>query len=136
MAETGTVVGATLGQRPGATPLPAVASRLETYFATVAQLIGLGVTVAAGTDAGVSPAKPHDVLPRAVTMLVDRGVDFDRALATATGAAAAACGIGERKGRLARGYDADVLVVRGDPRLDPAALLDVDRVYRAGVRVR
>jgi imidazolonepropionase-like amidohydrolase len=32
MAETGTVVGATLGQRPGATPLPAVARRLETYL--------------------------------------------------------------------------------------------------------
>ena len=45
-------------------------------------------------------------------------------------------GIGERKGSLARGYAADVLVVRGNPRLDPAALLDVDRVYRAGVRVR
>jgi imidazolonepropionase-like amidohydrolase len=76
------------------------------------------------------------VLPRAVTALVDREVIFDRALATATSAAAAACGIGERKGSLARGYAADVLVVRGNPRLDPAALLDVDRVYRAGVRVR
>lgn len=136
MADAGTVVGATLGQNPGAAPLPAVARRLETYFSTVVELIGLGVTVACGTDVGVSPAKPHDDLPRGVITLTDRGVPFDDALATATRSAAAACGVGERKGRLERGYDADLLVVRGDPRYDPAALLAVDRVYRAGVRVR
>jgi imidazolonepropionase-like amidohydrolase len=44
--------------------------------------------------------------------------------------------VAERKGRLGRGYDAYLLVVRGDPRYDPAALLAVGRVYRAGVRVR
>jgi imidazolonepropionase-like amidohydrolase len=136
MADTGIVMGATLGQRPGAAPLPAVAARLETYFATVVELMGLGVPVAAGTDGGVSPAKPHDVLPRGVTALLDRGVAFDDALATVTTSAAAACGVGERKGRLERSYDADLLVVRGDPRQDAAALLDVARVYRAGVRVR
>jgi imidazolonepropionase-like amidohydrolase len=136
MADAGTVLGATLGQTPGALPLPAVARRLETYFATVVELIGIGVTVVSGTDGGVSPAKPHDVLPRGVIALTDRGVPVDDALATATRTAAAACGVGRRKGRLERGYDADLLVVRGDPRSDPAALLAVDRVYRAGRRVR
>jgi imidazolonepropionase-like amidohydrolase len=136
MADTGTVLGATLGQRPGAPPLPAVAARLETYFATVVELVGLGVRIVCGTDAGVSPPKPHDVLPRGLITLVDRGVAFDDALATATTQAAAACGVGRRKGRIASGYDADLLVVRGDPRADPAALLDVERVYRAGIRVR
>ncbi|SDC73778.1 Imidazolonepropionase [Geodermatophilus telluris] len=136
MADDGVVVGATLGRRPGAAPLPAVAQRLEGYLATVADLVGLGVTVVAGTDGGVSPGKPHDVLPLGIVALTDRGVALDDALATATTSAAAACGVGGRKGRLARGYDADLLVVRGDPRRDPAALLEVDRVYRAGVRVR
>jgi imidazolonepropionase-like amidohydrolase len=136
MADAGTVLGATLGQRPGSSPPPPVAQRLETYLATVVQLIGLGVPVAAGTDAGIGPGKPHDVLPRGLLMLTDRGVPFDDALATSTTQAAAACGVGRRKGRLASGYDADLLVVRGDPRTDPAALLDVERVYRAGVRVR
>jgi imidazolonepropionase-like amidohydrolase len=136
MASAGIVMGATLGQRPGVAPLPAVAHRLETYFSTVAELIGLGVTVACGTDAGVRPAKPHDVLPRGVVRLTDRGVAFDDALATATRSAALACGVGDRKGRLERGYDADLLVVRGDPRYDPAALFEVDSVDRAGVRVR
>ncbi|RBY91408.1 amidohydrolase family protein [Blastococcus sp. TF02A-30] len=133
MANAGIVLGATLGQRPGAAPLPAVAHRLETYFANVVELIGLGATVACGTDGGVSPGKPHDVLPRGIVALTDRGVPFDEALATATTTAAAACGVAERKGRLERGYDADLLVVRGDPRRDPAALLEVDSVYRAGV---
>jgi imidazolonepropionase-like amidohydrolase len=136
MADAGTVVGATLGQRPGATPLPAVADRLDTYFGTVVELIRLGVPVVCGTDGGVSPAKPHDVLPRGVLTLTDRRVPFDAALATVTTAAASACRVGERKGSIAKGYDADLLVVRGDPRQNPAALLDVDRVYRAGVRVR
>jgi imidazolonepropionase-like amidohydrolase len=136
MAAAGTVLGATLGRRPGAASLPAVAARLGIYFDTVAELLGHGVVVAAGSDAGVSPAKPHDVLPRGLLELTDRGVAVDDALATATTTAAAACGVGTRKGRIARGYDADLLVVRGDPRSSPAALLDVERVYRAGVRVR
>jgi imidazolonepropionase-like amidohydrolase len=136
MASAGTVMGATLGQRPGAAPLPAVAHRLATYFSNVVELMGLGVTVACGTDGGVSPGKPHDVLPRGIVTLTDRGVPFDEALATATTSAAGACGVGERKGRIERGYEADLLVVRGDPRHDSAALLEVDSVYRAGVRVR
>lgn len=136
MAAAGTVVGATLGQRPGGTPLPAVAARLQTYFSTVVELIRLGVPVVCGTDAGVSPAKPHDVLPRGLLTLTDRGVPFADALATVTTSAAVLCGVDARKGRIAAGYDADLLAVRGDPRQNPAALLDVDRVYRAGVRVR
>jgi len=136
MASNGTVMGATLGQRPGAAPLPAVAERLAAYFSNVVELIGLGVRVACGTDGGVSPGKPHDVLPRGIVTLTDRGVPFDDALATATTSAAEACRVGERKGRVERGYDADLLVVRGDPRHEPAALLDVHSVYRAGVRVR
>jgi imidazolonepropionase-like amidohydrolase len=136
MAGTGTGLGATLGQRPGAPPPPPIAARVEAYFDLVVELMALGVPVAGGSDAGVGPGKPHDVLPRGLRVLTDRGVSFDDALATVTTAAAAACGLGVRKGRLARGYDADLLVVRGDPRTDPSALLDVERVHRAGVRVR
>jgi imidazolonepropionase-like amidohydrolase len=136
MADAGIVVGATLGQLPGAAPPPAVAQRVETYLATVVELLGRGVSVVCGTDGGVSAGKPHDVLPRGVITLIARGIPFDDALATATTSAAAACRIGERKGQVAPGYDADLLVVRGDPRRDPAALLEVERVYRAGVRAR
>ncbi len=59
---------------------------------------------------------PHNVLPHAVIGLVDRGVPFSDALTTVTTAAAAACRVGERKGRIAVGYDADLLIARGAPR--------------------
>jgi imidazolonepropionase-like amidohydrolase len=109
---------------------------VETYIADVVELMRRGVSVVCGTDGGVSAGKPHDVLSRAVITLMDHGVSFDDAMATATTSAAALCGVGERKGRLAPRCDADLVVVQGDPRHDPAALLDVERVYRAGVRVR
>jgi imidazolonepropionase-like amidohydrolase len=129
MAVECTVVGATLGQRPGFVVPPVVAQRQEGYYRTVLALMDLGVRVVCGTDGGVGPAKPHDVLPRAVVELVRRGVAFTDALATATTGSAAACGVDGRKGRIAVGYDADLLVVRGDPE-------EVERVYRGGVRVR
>ena len=40
-----------------------------------------------------------------------------------------------RKGRLAKGFDADVLVVAGDPLADPAALASPVAVWHAGQRV-
>ena len=63
------------------------------------------------------------------------GMSNTAALAAATAYAAAACGLGHRKGRLLPHFDADLLVVGGDPvaRLD--ALFDVRAVFRAGSRV-
>lgn len=136
LQQAGTVVGATLGMLPGASPPPVIAQRLEAYYATLGRLLELGVRVVCGTDAGIAPTKPHDVLPHAVVQLVQRGTAFTQALTMATSGAAAACGVGDRKGRLAPGYDADLLVVRGDPAADASALLEVERVFRAGVRVR
>jgi imidazolonepropionase-like amidohydrolase len=135
MAAAGIVLSATLGQRPGLTPPPAIASRIEAMRANLGRLWDLGVPIVCGTDGGVGPPKPHDILPRAVLDLVGIGLPPD-ALAAATSAAADACGVGDRKGRLAAGYDADLLVVGGDLRADPEALVDVKRVYRAGQRVR
>jgi cytosine/adenosine deaminase-related metal-dependent hydrolase len=56
-------------------------------------------------------------------------------LAAATSVAARACGVGSRKGRLAPGFDADILAVAGDPTTDVRALLEVRAVFRAGRRV-
>lgn len=135
MAATGTVLGATLGQLTGHPVPPVIAQRQETYYRTVLACMEAGVPVVCGTDGGIGPAKPHDVLPHAVIELVERGVPFAAALATATTTAAAACGVGDRTGRIAVGYDADLLAVRGDPQVYPRALLDVAAVYRRGVRV-
>ena len=45
---------------------------------------------------------------------VERGLSTQRALAGATSFAAEVCGLADRKGRLAAGYDADLLVVHGE----------------------
>ena len=46
---------------------------------------------------------------------VHRGVCTADALASATALAATACGVGDRKGRLAADFAADLLLVDGDP---------------------
>jgi imidazolonepropionase-like amidohydrolase len=54
--------------------------------------------------------------------LVTAGLTVAQALATATSGAAEACGVGQRKGRLTVGYDADLLLVDGDLETDVTAL--------------
>jgi imidazolonepropionase-like amidohydrolase len=54
------------------------------------------------------------------------------ALRAVTSVAAEVCGLASRKGRLAPGFDADLVAVAGDPLTDPAALSDVRAVYLGG----
>ena len=88
----------------------------------VARLHRSGVRLVSGADSGIGPAKRHGVLPYAVCELVVDGLSVAEALATATSGAAEACGVGACKGRLAPGYDADLLVVAGDLETDVTAL--------------
>jgi imidazolonepropionase-like amidohydrolase len=88
----------------------------------------------AGTDAGIAPIKPHDILRRAVAQLAELGMTPPEALQTVTSTAARAIGFGGSKGRLAPGYDADVLVVDGDPLTDPSAIDRIRAVYSRGRR--
>jgi imidazolonepropionase-like amidohydrolase len=55
-------------------------------------------------------------------------------LASATSLAAQACGVGERKGRVAAGYDADLLMVNGDATADITALRRPVAVFLRGSR--
>lgn len=127
-------VGATLGfvPVPGAAPPPAVLARLPKARATLSRLIAAGALVVAGTDAGIGPPKPHSPLPYAVAQLVGLGRSPLDALRTVTSVAAGVCGVAHRKGRLAAGFDADLVAVAGDPLADPAALLAVQAVYLGG----
>jgi imidazolonepropionase-like amidohydrolase len=87
-----------------------------------------------GSDGGVSPSRQHGVLPEAVIDLADGGVSTADALASATSLAAEACGVGDRKGRLAARFDADLLLVDGDPLTDITALRNPAAVYVGGHR--
>ncbi|GAA4539469.1 amidohydrolase family protein [Pseudonocardia xishanensis] len=118
-------IGATVGVVPiaGLVPPPHVLRRLPAIQANLARMVAAGAVVVAGTDAGIAPLKPHGVLPRGLADLVAAGMTPLEALRAGTATAAAVVGLGERKGRLAPGYDADVLAVAGDPTTDPGALL-------------
>ena len=89
----------------------------------------------AGTDAGIAPIKPHDVVRHAPAMLRQLGFGQAEALRTITSDAAAVCGLGHRKGRIAPGFDADILAVDGDPITDPEALHRIRAVYARGTFV-
>jgi imidazolonepropionase-like amidohydrolase len=54
------------------------------------------------------------------------------ALRAMTSRAAAVCGLDDRKGRLAPGYDADILAVDGNPLADPDSLYRIRAVYVRG----
>ena len=130
-------VGATVGlvPVPGAVPPPELLQRLPSIMAVGRRMQQEGVRVVAGTDAGIAPVKPHDVLRHAVPQLLDLGMSTAEALRTITSVAADVCGVADRKGRIAAGYDADILAVGGDPLSQPEALHRLEAVYSRGRRV-
>ena len=136
MAERGTYVGTTSAVVPGIDPPPVIQSRLETITNTMARMRDLGVRIVCSSDAGIAPTKPHGVLPFGLVKLAQLFMSNAEAIASATSVAAAACGVDHRKGRIAPGFDADLLAVHGDPLATIDDLQRVAAVYRAGERVR
>lgn len=128
------VVGLTLGVVPLPDfPMPPFfQANLPKLMANMARVIAAEVPVVLGTDAGISPVKPHDVLPLAVAQFAALGAGAERAVRTVTSYAAEVIGLGHRKGRIAAGYDADLLAVDGDPLTDPTALQRVQAVFVRG----
>jgi imidazolonepropionase-like amidohydrolase len=133
IAEQRIAVSPTVGAAP--TNRPGISTLAESFFPILEDMHRAGVRLIGGTDAGISPAKPHDVLPYAVAFLARAGLTNVEALAAATSGCADACGVADRKGSLAPGMDADFFAVAGDPTRDPGALLNVTAVFRGGSRV-
>jgi imidazolonepropionase-like amidohydrolase len=137
MVKAGTFVGATEAWlAEGAMVAPHLAERLEQRSANFARMHREGVRLVCCSDAGAGPRKPHGVLPRGIIHFGSIGLTNAEALASATTVAAEACGIADRKGRIAAGYDADLLAVAGDALQRLEALLDVRAVFRLGRPVR
>ena len=91
----------------------------------------MGVRLIAGTDAGVNNT-PHHQYVGGLEHLVTLGFRPAEVLAMATSEAAEALGLGATTGRLAPGYDADMIVVDGDPEADISALGRLRRVIARG----
>jgi len=91
----------------------------------------LGVRIIAGTDAGVDN-NPHHQYVGGLEYLVTLGFRPEQVIAMATTEAAAALGVYAVTGRLAPGYEADLIVVDGDPRADIAVLGQLRRVVARG----
>lgn len=142
LAANGVTVCPTLGREDIGRPLPPRVAELqqrigltwEDRLAMVGRMYRAGVVIASGVDAGISDGKAHGSLPSAVGDLAAAGVPAAEALGSATSVAAAACGLADRKGWLRDGYDADLVVVGGDPVADIGALADIRAVYLRGMR--
>jgi imidazolonepropionase-like amidohydrolase len=107
---------------------------VEKRMSLLRRMTTLGVRFISGTDAGIAPSKANGGYADAVIEL-GQVTGTVPALVAASSGAAAAIGLGRSKGRLRRGYDADVIVVDGDLAADLTALRHVRQVVLRGVPV-
>jgi imidazolonepropionase-like amidohydrolase len=137
IADRCTVVGLTVGlvPVPGLEPPPVVRARLPLMVANMRRMYEAGAVMVVGSDAGIAPIKPHDVVRHAPDQLREIGIGQAEALTMITSVSADVIGLGHRKGRIAPGFDADILAVDGDPIADPAALHRIRAVYARGMAV-
>jgi imidazolonepropionase-like amidohydrolase len=134
MARKGIAVSGTFGMLPGHEPPPIIKANIGVVVEKLGEFRRNGGVLVAGTDAGISPAKPHDVLPHALAYFDNMAAPRAEALRAMTADAAQVVRLGDRKGRLRAGFDADLLAVAGNPLADGDLLTPVG-VWRAGQRV-
>jgi imidazolonepropionase-like amidohydrolase len=90
-----------------------------------------GVSIAAGADSG-TPLNPHGSLLPELRLMVAHGMTPLAAIRAATVTAAEALGLAREIGRVAPGYQADLLAVASDPAEDIEALARVRAVLVGG----
>jgi imidazolonepropionase-like amidohydrolase len=99
--------------------------------AVTAALAKAGVPILAGTDAGNAGTLYGISMHRELAALVEAGLTPSAALAAATSAPAAAFRLG-RRGCVATGCKADLLLVEGDPTRDITATRRIVEVWKDG----
>jgi len=107
---------------------------LEVRLEAVGRMIRAGVRIVAGSDSPWNAYGPGGFAFE-IEALGHAGLSNGDAILSGTAAAAESIGVGDAAGRLAPGRPADVLIVRGDPAHDLAALRRVLDVYQGGRRV-
>jgi imidazolonepropionase-like amidohydrolase len=98
----------------------------------VKKLRDMGARVIAGTDSGINNTPHHQYVGGLTSMVNLLGFKPAEVITMATTEAAAALGVGSVTGRLAPGYEADLIVVDGDPQADITALGRLRRVIARG----
>lgn len=78
-------------------------------------LVDAGVSVALGGAEAHDETATESSLIHQARRAVDYGLARERAIALVTSEAAALCGLGDRVGQVAAGYDADLVLWSGDP---------------------
>jgi hypothetical protein len=104
---------------------------IEMRMSILRRMTAFGVRLISGTDAGIARIKAHGNYADAVIELGQLTGTLP-ALLAASSSAAGAIGLGRSKGRLRRGYDADILVVEGDLAADLTTLRHVQQVVLRG----
>jgi imidazolonepropionase-like amidohydrolase len=104
---------------------------VEKRLSLIRQMHEAGIRLVGGADAGIGPGKAHGLYAESVVELA-AVTGVAESLVASTSAAAQVCGLGERKGRLAAGYDADLVVVAGDLARNLTRLREVRQVVLRG----
>ncbi len=115
---------------------PAVAYRLETAAANLLAVHGAGGRLVAGSDAGNALVLHGPGLHRELQLWVAAGVPAADALRAATHDAARLLGMGDRVGLIREGFDADLLLVDGNPLEEIQATERISTLIFKGERVR
>ena len=116
---------------------PHIKARAEALFHThqesLHRAVAAGAKITAGTDAG---GFVHGDNAREIELMVERGLTPMQAIQTATGWAAECIGLDKEIGTIAKGKQADLLAVAGDPLKNISILRDktaIKLVMRGGV---
>jgi imidazolonepropionase-like amidohydrolase len=111
-------------------------STLTRMRAALVDMRAHGVPFMASTDAGI-PGVFHHQLPEALAVFAEvAALGNEDVLRSATSEAARGLGLNHQTGRLRPGFDADVLIVAGDPTADLSALTQPVAVWARGRNVR
>lgn len=109
-----------------------VAAITRTNFA---RLLEAGVPLLVGTDSGVHGVFPGASLHGELRLLVELGMPPIEALRSVTSRPALFLDPSGDFGRVARGHRADLVLVRGNPTEDIAAVSAIEDVFLGGVRL-
>lgn len=119
---------------PGRLPPEGLKRWTEAAMATPGRAWRAGIRLGVGSDSG-SRNDSH-ATAREIELFVASGVPAAEALKAATATGAEILGLEDRIGRIAPGYEADLIAVAGDPLQDVSVLRTVSFVMKGGAIVR